>query len=243
MKKGGFQLAMEVLDLVRYKKEENDYFNRNFKIAEIKSSSKSDHPPNEEKTKRTDESTHTINSNNNINSKSQNAPSKLRLLELKNEERQINKDNENREYLNENFKSQKSQSPDSKIDTNSNSSSQGIKFSSKIQFSLNKNINIIPIIKKDIPLPRKDNFKEKLFLTPREMNKEILTLKGNYPSSAKNCTSNGITFETNKFTNKIYTNMKNELTHKSPSPNHNENTLINITSKSNNSVNRANKIS
>lgn len=142
-------------------------------------------------------------------------------------------------------KVEKSNSSDSKLDTNSNSSSnQAIKFSGKIKIPLKNNVNMIPLKKSEIPHPKlKETLKEKkMFLTPRE-NKDQLILKDNHPTTSKNISSNKITFEKNKYAQKIYEDIKQTMKNNSQSPTNKEYNNGSISSRSSDIYNKKNKIS
>ncbi len=139
-------------------------------------------------------------------------------------------------------KVEKSNSPDSKLDTNSNSSSnKAVKFSGKMKIPLKTNMN--PMKKAEIPYPKlKESLKEKkIFLTPRD-NKDQLILKENQPSSSKNSSSNKITFEKNKYAQKIYEDIK-IMKHNSQSPSNKEYNNGSLSSRSSDIYNKKNKIS
>lgn len=244
MKKAGLNGANELLEIAKQKKKERDHLNEALKLPEQNQTSKGNVKEDiRDKNKLLEESSQSKNSVQNNQNKSHNVQSKLRLMELKNEDRtgKVERD--------ENQKSKISASPDSKVDTNSNSSSQGVKLSSKAQFQSNKNLNVIPLIKKEVPQALKSQFKEKVFLSPRfEVGRqatpiENFMLKETMPVSAKNVNSNRITFETNKYTNKLYEYIKQDNKIKSPSPTNRDVTSINMTSKSSNYINKANNIS
>jgi hypothetical protein len=102
---------------------------------------------------------------------------------------------------------------------------------------------MIPLKKAEIPYPKlKESLKEKkMFLTPREV-KDQLVLKENHPSSSKNSGSNKITFEKNKYAQKIYEDIK-AMKHNSQSPSNKEYNNGSISSRSSDIYTKKNKIS
>lgn len=131
-------------------------------------------------------------------------------------------------------------SNDSKLETKSNASSNPE--SRNNASSSNKIINFIPVKKPKIPTQKlKDSIKEKIEISIREKD-NVIKLKDNYPLSARNSSTKKVCFETNKYAQKIYNNVKIELNHKSPSPNSRDYNVGNLASTSNN-LNKNNKIS
>ena len=111
-------------------------------------------------------------------------------------------------------------SSDSKLDTNSNSSSNQGKIGIKNDPLIIKHINGVSQKKHPIPTPKlnKDFIKEKIEISMWDKNQVTTNIKDYFPISAKNIGSKKVCFEANKYTHKIYNNVKLELKHKSPSP-------------------------
>jgi len=149
-----------------------------------------------------------------------------------------------------------STSPDNKININNNKviSSTTVSTSSNnvIKSSTGKPLNIIPIknlnSQREVTNISPNNYfsnneripNDRFSPKPRDIKITASNLSPNQknkliPASTKSQTTQNVTnntgFDTNKYSNKVYTNITNNLMHKSPSPKHNDNTSNKVVGK------------